>query len=57
VLLSSCLVAAGILGLASIVFLALPGPSPELKTWAAATLSSIVSGVVSYSLGRAGKPT
>jgi len=51
----ACLIALTILGLVSIVFLFAPGQHPETRTWTAATLSAIVSGVVTYSLGRAGK--
>ena len=51
----ACLVALSILGLVSILFLFLPGQAQDTRTWAIATLSAIVSGVVSYSLGRTGK--
>jgi hypothetical protein len=51
----ACLVALIVLGLVSILFLFMTGQSPETRTWAAATLSAIVSGVVTYSLGRVGK--
>jgi hypothetical protein len=51
----ACLVGLTTLGLVSIFFLFLPGQAQDTRTWAIATLSAIVSGVVSYSLGRAGK--
>lgn len=51
----ACLIALAILGTVSIVALFLGNHHPETRTWAAATLSAIVSGVVTYSLGRAGK--
>ena len=51
----ACLIALTILCAVSITFLFLPGQANETRTWAAATLSAIVSGVVTYSLGRTGK--
>jgi hypothetical protein len=55
ILLVACLVALGVLGVVCLLFLFLPGQSTESRTWAAASLTAIVSGVVNYSLGRAGK--
>jgi hypothetical protein len=55
VMIFACLIGLSILGLVSILFLFLPGQPSETRTWAIATPSAIVSGVVTYSLGRTGK--
>jgi hypothetical protein len=55
IMIYACLVALSVLGMVSLVFLLVPGQTTESRTWAAASLSAIVSGVVNYSLGRAGK--
>jgi hypothetical protein len=54
-LILTCLVALSVVGLVCVILLFVPGWDAERRTWAAGTLSAIVSGVVSYSLGKAGK--
>jgi hypothetical protein len=55
VILRCCLFAVPVLIVACLSVLLIPGGPVEARTWAASTLTAVVTGIVGYSLGKSGK--